>query len=611
MRPGRGPAGRERYQPNKTNMKNIRKIALLAVLGAVVMTSCREDETVDLAGYPSTNVGMGIEGQEPGVTSVPLKATYDAEGAISVSGDLTRTYTFQLASPSPEDLTLKLEPIIVNIPADKVEISATELHIPAGSKSADPVTVTFLDPDFSFAGPDPEAKTYELGVRVAKAEGYDPQFEGGNEAKVVVEKDAYVAHFSIRGSLGNYALFTRSYAKGKILNTDPMTVSFRVLTDRPVLEDTQIAITSEGVPEAFKDDETIAPAVLTIPAGAKESSEYADWTLTDDLLLTNAEAEEYGVLLKMAAVAENPNVAPAESDQELAIQIKKELYIANLSIASASNSRAVEFRRSYVDGQIMNETPMSFQFRAKLNRPALEEVKVVVSMEGLPDGFADDVTITPAELTIPVGASESDLATWTMTDDFLLTDDVLKDFAFKLNAAPKVEDPTIKPVEGQMAIGIIVKKVADLLSFVDGIDPAWTKHSPAGWVGTPLSSAFFGSVNELFDGGMYTDFYTRNSELSFSVDMLESKKINGVVIRAYDNSANNHPVRFVLSTSDDGATWTEYGELQTSQQNQGVQYVAFLKPVTARYIRYQGYGKQGTSYYSYIDLSEFEVYGTN
>lgn len=583
----------------------MRKIAFLAALGALVMTSCRKDETVDLAGYPSTNIGVGIEGQDPGVVSVPLKATYDAEGAISVNGDLTRTYTFQLAAPSPEDLTLKLEPIIVNIPEDKVEISATELHIPAGSKSAEPVTVTFLDSDFSFAGPDAGAKTYELGVRVVSAKGYDPEFVGGNEAKVVVEKEAYVAHFSIRGSLGNYALFKRSYAKGKILDSDLMTLEFRVLTDRPVLEDTQIAITSEGVPEAFKGDETITPAVLTIPVGTKESSEKATWTLKDDFLLTNAEAEKYGVLLKMAAVEGSPNVAPASDDQELAIQIEKELYMVNLSIATASNTRAVEFRRSYIDGQIMNETPMSFQFRAKIDREALEEVKIVLTTEGLPEGFADDATITPVELTIPVGKKESELATWTMTDDFLLTDAELKDFAFALKAAPNVEDPTIKPVENQMTIGIIVKKVADLVSFVPEMDASWTMYNRSGWGLTALSTGTSGNVKNLVDGSQYSNFYAYGGELSFSVDMQESKKINGVVIRAGYGIASYHPERFVISTSEDGETWIEQGELQSSQQDEGSQYVAFLKPVTGRYIRYQGYGNR--SYY--INLSEFEVYG--
>lgn len=587
-------------------MKNTGKIIFLTLLAAAALSACREDETLDLAGYPDASMGLGIEGQENGVNTVRLTAVYDGEGQLSVDGELERTYTFALASPAPEDLTFRVEPLAVNIPTDKVEISATELKIPAGQRAAEPVTVRFFDEELTFAQfaqPDPEAKTYELGVRVVGTEGYPTGFAGGNEAKVVVTKETYTSHYSVLSTEGNPVEFTRSYAKGNIVEEEPISVpGIQIVLDRPALEDLVFDLSSAGIPEAFAQNVSITPARLTIPAGEKVSSETAVWAVTDDFLKATAEAAEYLVELTPVLTGENPNAAPAEEDTVLTIEIYKELYTSNVSV-SASRSRSVTLKRTYIDGVIVNQNPMSFEFTIELDRPAYQEVKFAVTTEGLPEAFAGDATITPSELAIAKGETTV-TGTWTMKDDFLLTTDQKESYDFTLNVAPTVEDELITPVENGMQIAIHVDKTFDLLSFVSSLDASWTMYDRTGWGGECLTTGAAGRVTNLFDGNERSDLYTTygSDELEFTVDMLEAKRIDCIVVKAYWSSHYYQPAKIVISTSDDGQTWTRNGELDSERS--GIHRMQFIRPVTARYIKYEGSGSLGYG----IDLVEFEVW---
>lgn len=112
------------------------KYALLFALagGAALFTGCRADEEVDLAGYPETPVGATISGTTDRVAT--FAGTYDNEGVLNLAGSLSGEYTIALAQASPEETVVRVEPIITNVPAELVEISARELVIPAGSTTA-------------------------------------------------------------------------------------------------------------------------------------------------------------------------------------------------------------------------------------------------------------------------------------------------------------------------------------------------------------------------------------------------------------------------------------------------------------------------------------------
>ena len=271
------------------------KYALLFALagGAALFTGCRADEEVDLAGYPETPVGATISGTTDRVAT--FAGTYDNEGVLNLAGSLSGEYTIALAQASPEETVVRVEPIITNVPAELVEISARELVIPAGSTTA-AVSVRMIEENYDFMENVFGPVTYELGVRVVEARGSQVPVVDG-EAKMVIEKAAYVAVASLVGVEGNAVTFKRNFIDGAIVNEDPITYDVKVVVDRPVLEDTKFVVKSAGIPEGFADDERFTPAAeVTIPAGAKES-DATTWSVTDDFLEADEELGTFPVQL--------------------------------------------------------------------------------------------------------------------------------------------------------------------------------------------------------------------------------------------------------------------------------------------------------------------------
>lgn len=126
--------------------------------------------------------------------------TYDNEGVLNLAGSLSGEYTIALAQASPEETVVRVEPIITNVPAELVEISARELVIPAGSTTA-AVSVRMIEENYDFMENVFGPVTYELGVRVVEARGSQVPVVDG-EAKMVIEKAAYVRCRVARGRRG-------------------------------------------------------------------------------------------------------------------------------------------------------------------------------------------------------------------------------------------------------------------------------------------------------------------------------------------------------------------------------------------------------------------------
>lgn len=567
-------------------MKNIQTFACFAFVAGLALTACREDERLGLEGYPGTDIGLGMVGEEEPVHAKTLRASYDAEGKLSVDGVLTRSYTFMLAEASPEDLVLALEPIAVNVPDGTVELSAGEVRIPAGSRSSEQVEVRWLAEDFSFAEPDAEARNYEIGVRVAAMSGYKPAFNGEPEGKIIVEKEAYRSNFALQ-AVGPVA-FTRNYALGRILDADPMRTSFRIVLDRPALADTRFAIVSTGIPEEFVSTESIAPAELVVPAGTKSSDE-AVWTVADDFLLTSDQAGEFPVVLTGEVLGDDATVAP-DAEGALKIDIVKEIYTANLKLVGPAGN-AVEFRRTYSGGSIVDEEPMKVTFKVQLDKPAVERVRIVVSSEGLPAAFAADETITPKVLTIAVGATESEEATWTVTDDFLCTSADPEDHTITLSVAPEQDTPYVTLAEGFTELTISVHKVANSFSQSiekpDGFD-SWVhiKDIPSKNITTNCSSSA-SSFWSVLRGSAYSYVSAyANADLDFDVDLGEEKDIIGFEVGGYyDISRYKLPSLITVYSSADGVNWTQMGEIPLAEMNVLISYAYFSSPQRTRYFK--------------------------
>lgn len=316
-------------------MKYTAKYALLFALagGAALFAGCRADEEFSLEGYPQTPVGATISGSSDRVAT--FKGTYDSDGALTLGGSLSGEYTIVLAQASPEDAVVRLEPIIVNVPAELVEISAEELTIPAGSTTAS-VTVAVAGENYDFMENVPQAVTYELGVRVVGASGSQVSVVDG-EARTVLEKEAYMAAASLVSDLGSTVVFKRNYIDGKIVNEDPIACELKVVMDRPVLEDTKFVVRSAGIPEAFAGDESFAPgAEVTIPAGEKESSAVA-WSVADAFLEVDDVLGTFPVQLSVELAGDSVTAAVDPENAGIAVSIvKKSDLLEFLSAADAS-----------------------------------------------------------------------------------------------------------------------------------------------------------------------------------------------------------------------------------------------------------------------------------
>ena len=183
-------------------------------------------------------VGATISGTTDRVAT--FAGTYDNEGVLNLAGSLSGEYTIALAQASPDATIVRVEPIITNVPAELVEISARELVIPAGSTTV-AVSVRMIEENYDFMENVFGPVTYELGVRVVEARGSQVTVVDG-EAKMVIEKAAYVAVASLVGVEGNAVTFKRNFIDGAIVNEDPITYDVKVVVDRPVLEDTKFVV---------------------------------------------------------------------------------------------------------------------------------------------------------------------------------------------------------------------------------------------------------------------------------------------------------------------------------------------------------------------------------
>lgn len=310
-------------------MKAHYKLFLSLAIGSLAsFAGCQDDEVVDLVKYPVNQPVITIDDSE-GASQTTLTAVYKSDGTLELNGTVTRTYTFHFAA-SPEDATVTFDVINTNIPKENVEISDTKVLLSAGSTDAS-VTVTLKDEDFSFAASNYDAATYELGVK-ASVVGYKIGTEP-IESKVVIEKEAYVATCSVVGEKGNEVSFERAFSQGVIVNSDPISYTFKMKLDKPARKDVKVKLATTGLDEKFMSNITVIPAEITIPAGELESAEIT-WSITNDFLLTTTEEESHTLVVTASVESEDPVVMINGKEKFLIFNVNKVLrdfeYLSNI-----------------------------------------------------------------------------------------------------------------------------------------------------------------------------------------------------------------------------------------------------------------------------------------
>lgn len=275
----------------KYSILTIKKVSVFSfVLLVGVVTSCQKDEELNLIEYPENPISVS---SDEGV-NVNIIATYDGEGNIQFSNSLQKTWRVSLDTPSPKDASIGVSPVLVNIPEDKITLSADKLTIPAGFAFGD-ITLGIKDDDVSFIQDNLDAQTYELGLSVVEAEGLNLNIES-SMGKLIIEKEKYKANISIAGEEGNSVQMKRVYRNGEVLG-DPISYSFKLQLDKPAKENLTVNFVSDGIPDEFKNSSVFTPASIVIPEGAKESDEIT-WTISNEFLKTTEEDETFDINLK-------------------------------------------------------------------------------------------------------------------------------------------------------------------------------------------------------------------------------------------------------------------------------------------------------------------------
>ncbi len=310
-------------------MKKLYNITFLALAaGALLFASCTEKEDLGFSDSDfNSALSLSIDGFDEGIMSVELDGSYDENGALELTGAVTRSYTFALNKAAMDEVLLKVEPFALNIPEDKYSISATNLVIPVGERSATVTVALNLNDEgneeTSFIADELAAQNYELGVRLLSMDGGDNVvFSGEKEAKIALEKIAYEALLTVEGSGNNSATFKRSYAEREILDEEPMTYTFRVVLNRPAHEDITFNFETTGLPEQFKNTLTFTPAEIVIPAGEK-STGYIQMTLADDFLETTTEPETHDIAIKVVPVCDDPTLVVNEETTTINFHVVK------------------------------------------------------------------------------------------------------------------------------------------------------------------------------------------------------------------------------------------------------------------------------------------------
>lgn len=350
---------------------------------------------------------------------------------------------------------------------------------------------------------------------------------------------------------------------------------------------------AKNIPE---DMVSISAMELHVPAGAISAEVTVELTNNNtDFMEEVYEAMTYEIGVRLTAV-EGSRVTMPQSEAKVIVE--KEAYVVNAKVTGIDGGTSATFKRSCLDGQIVNEDPIVYEFKVTLDKPALRDLTFSPVSSGTPEDYKTCESFS-GNLTIAAGAMESTSVTWTLEDNFLEGNDdpATYEIALSVSTEDDTSDVVLDKEQGECAI--TVSKVFDYLNFLPELDSSWIKFDRTGWTTDPSSAS-----------GILTDNYTTEftTEKSVVIDMQESRTIVGFQLFGYTNDAIYLPGIYSISTSTDGTTWTSQGELTSSETTTKSHIIGIAVPVTARYIKYDVV-KNIEWYQGY--LAGFEVYGKN
>lgn len=348
-----------------------------------------------------------------------------------------------------------------------------------------------------------------------------------------------------------------------------------------------------------KENVEISATKVVLPAGSTDAS--VTVTLKDEdfsFAASNYDATTYELGVKASVEGYKIGTEPIESK----VVIEKEAYTASCSVVGESGNN-VTFERAFSQGAIVNPDPISYTFKMKLDKPARKDVKVKLATTGLDEQFMNDITVTPAEITIAAGELESAEVTWIITDDFLLTTAGEESHTLVVTASAESEDPVVVENKNENFLTFNVNKVFRNFGYVSDKVTNWVELAKTGW-SVELDPSLWSNGNILIDGkggSSGSDIY-KSGDFWFVVDMKSEKTMTGLGIDYYNNGSASSPKKVTISTSIDNETWVTQGTVDTPQSYN--HYFQFFTPQNTRYVKVELAGR----YNGYIDLTEVYIY---
>lgn len=412
----------------------------------------------------------------------------------------------------------------------------------------------------------------------------------------------YTVNFAIDGVEGNPSVITLNATydgEGVLTANGDLTRTYIFSLDSPSPKDVLFELETivEGLPAEFVQMST---DTLAIPAGSKSAVVEVAFT-AEDFSFADTAAEVYELGVRVKSMEGFHTIFSGEPEAKVVVE--KAAYQAEASIIlDPSGANSINFKRSYVDGEIVNEDAMTFDFKAVLNRPALVDMEVPVSISGLPSGFESCAKFSEPTLKFAAGEkTSSNVITCDVADDFLLNG-VEDPEAFALTVVADFSNYENGAMSESGALVANVTKALDLMTVATAADFAslekYTSNNT--WTATGDGS---GTIGTMFDGVTtgYSDYYYFSY---FIVDFKEVLPLNGFKVYCYYNSISYMPNHFTVEVSDDGQAWKAIGEVTDGRSGGHPAHVLFLKTINARYLKFTSLE---TSRYS-TDFVEFELY---
>lgn len=289
-------------------MKIIKNIFLLLI---VFLSSCQEDEVLNLRNYPDVKIFISaLNSKDASIGN--YSATYNEDRELCVDAEVG--FKIELAQPTLSDVIVNLSYDLENISDDKVRLPK-QIILPVGSAEY----IVKLD-DLSFMT-DLTEQTYGIKVKVASIEGVDGAMQDLSPVSLKINKEAFSTSLQLISSEDTYT-FNRIYANGQIINDDKMTFTFKASLTKVLDKDIEVGFTVGNLTEQQQSSFSFSPATITIPAGNLTSDEIT-CNISDDFLLENSNDENYNITLSANPLVENQFVDVTSNKNQILVNINK------------------------------------------------------------------------------------------------------------------------------------------------------------------------------------------------------------------------------------------------------------------------------------------------